>query len=619
MIFKFQQGGTYVPPLVTYTPVMAKQEAAAATTAPKDTEDLTDSDLLKLLDKLDGLPNDMDTIKRALQNFYINKKYSPVQGTSNIASRYIAILAQIRTANFNRKEYDDAFKIVSDNGGINEVAVDERGRLFCMNADQDFRLLRPEELKDNSDYIPLTNSELLKYRARNPELAFNTSILGVVRNGIGINTVTDMINKVVDRLGNNDSEKSGYISTPKGNLITGIKELTTAIASAQQQGVKYNGTVDDLYKYKIVDSNQKSQIANAISYIYSTLPENAKTLLKTKTNDGSAEQCYQLIEKLIASQVDATQKFDITLEASNDGGSGKSKGSSSSRFPKMDPASMVQAGYGQKQMVTIQTASGGQNAIQVPTVKMLITSKEGKSLGPSTLADVAQSGFGGYLDFENTSMGGTMIPYVGQSLVAVDANALHVGYLPMDLEEFERHGNIRPDINLLARYNEAQKYVREHNITEPDEINAVYQEHRLPIIYDEKGDVLPTYRKFGMINGTTFSEAFAEDPTFDDYIHETEDKNIITNTLNIVQKGRTEDTQYQYDEKSWYNSLGIGDYSHVYEGTVFIPVNEDYFMGSAGYNPDVTTEQAAVIEAQQQAAQREEAANRHYVKPDNSL
>ena len=47
------------------------------------------------------------------------------------------------------------------------------------------------------------------------------------------------------------------------------------------------------------------------------------------------------------------------------------------------------------------TKGGMQNGIQVTTVSMPIVSKEGKSMGVGTLSDVAESGFAGYLNFEN--------------------------------------------------------------------------------------------------------------------------------------------------------------------------------------------------------------------------
>jgi hypothetical protein len=77
----------------------------------------------------------------------------------------MSILSKVKIANFNKKEYDNAFELVSKNGGINEYAIDDRGRLFCVNKTGDFKYFSAEELKSNEEYTPLTNSELLYYRA----------------------------------------------------------------------------------------------------------------------------------------------------------------------------------------------------------------------------------------------------------------------------------------------------------------------------------------------------------------------------------------------------------------------------------------------------------------------
>ena len=623
MIFKFKEGGTWIPPLASYQPVTVTDEGGlpVATASNSKSSNLTDKDLIEMMSKLDGLPSDMERLTTMLSNFYIDQQHSPYPNTANIASRYLAALTQMRTANFNKKEYDNAFNIIQQNGGINEVAVDERGYLYCMNAERDFKLIRPEDLKNNQGYQPLTNSELLYLRAYNPDQAFNQSIIGVVQNGIGIKTVTDMIKNIISSLGSSETQQQGYVSVPAGKLINGIKELTQATLKASQEGIKYDGTSQDLYSYDIIDKNSKNQIDMAMAYILNTLPENAKSLLKTKTRNGSDKEVQQLIEILISSQVDSTQRFSLDLEAgpSKDKITASKKGESSSSksaFPGLDPVSLMQAGYGEKQMVTIQTAEGGQNALQIPTVRMPITTKEGKSLGTkATLSDVSESGFAGYLDFENVSMGGTMIPSSGLQDVAVNATALYAGYLPMDVEEYNKTGNIRPDIKMLQRYKEAQAEVKEEQATTPEQINAIYVKHNLPVIYTSNGDVVSTYRKFGIINGTAFDQAFQDNPEFDEYIFETSDQNEIANALSIVQKGRNKEDRLSYDSKSWYNSLGIGDYNHVYKGTIFIPINEDYFTSTAGFGVDITAEQAEAIEAKQQAEPREKAANTYYVNP----
>ena len=249
MIFKFQQGGSTIPPLVSYQPIMITNGGASGTASTagsskssEESSDLTDKDLLKMLKDLDGLPNDMQALTKVLQNFYIDQQYSPSPNTANIASRYLQALQMMRTANFNRKQYDEAFNIVSSNGGINELAINEKGQLICVNKDGDFKYLKPEQLAQTTDYQPVTNSELLRLRAYSPELAGDNRILGVIANGIGIDSVIKYIKDSISNLGTTDTSQQGYISTQQGQIITGIQTLTKAIQTASQNGIKFDGT-----------------------------------------------------------------------------------------------------------------------------------------------------------------------------------------------------------------------------------------------------------------------------------------------------------------------------------------------------------------------------------------
>jgi hypothetical protein len=133
----------------------------------------------------------------------------------------------MRTANFNRKVFDDAKTLVEKNGGINEIAVDSRGYVFCTNSEGDFQLLRPEQVTE-SGYTPVTNSELLRLRAYSPQLANNNKILEVVGNGIGMSTITDHLNTVIKGLGKNESEEDQFARTSSKEIIGGLRAFKEA-------------------------------------------------------------------------------------------------------------------------------------------------------------------------------------------------------------------------------------------------------------------------------------------------------------------------------------------------------------------------------------------------------
>lgn len=616
MILKFQQGGASLAPLVSYNPVIYNETSNASigtdisSSRQGNDSDLTDKDLLKMLDKLDGLPSDMTVLTQQLQNFYIDQSYGLVN-TSNIASKYLQILNQMKIANFNKKEYDSAFEVVSKNGGINEYAISDRGELICMNKNGDFKQLSIEELKSNSEYTPLTNSELLYYRAQSTTLAGRNEILKVVKNGIGIEQVTKLIKDGITNLGSTKESESEYVKVKANQILKGLEDFI----KASKESNNYNENLESLYKGKKLTENQVTQAKEAFNYLWSTLPENAKTLLKLKSDTKDIKGALNLMQQLISSSLDDTSEFILDLEETPSI-SKSEKGSSSKNGFKMDPVSLLQSGYGQKQSIIIQTGSGYNNGIEVKTVRMPIVSKEGKSIGTSaTLDDISTSGFSGYLDFENASMGGVMIPTVGFSNIAINGTALYTGYLPVDLQELSNTGNIKPDIELLGRYKQAQDKISEENVTDPQTINAIYQEFKLPIMFGPNGDVLTNYKKFGIVNAIALEQAFQEDVSYGDYITEIADENVINNAVNIINKNKGEKDRITLDSKSWIDSMIGTDYDRVYKGTVFIPINEDVFTSSVGFGNYPTVSEAITIEAKQQAKERQNAANKSYVNP----
>ena len=618
MIFKFQQGGSAIPPLVSYEPVIitdsGTSEIDTTKESPKESSDLTDKDLLKMLKDLDGLPNDMQVLTETLQNFYIDQQYSPFPNTVNIASRYLQALFLMRTANFNRKQYDNAFNIVSNNGGINELAINERGQLVCVNSDGDFKFLLPEQLKDNPGYAPVYNAELLKMRAYSPELANNNEVLSIVSNGIGMKSILELVSQTITNLGSTTEVDEGFTSTSSKELLNGLKAFQKASLEASKNGQNFDGTVDNLYKGKLLTQSQAEQAEAALRFIYRSLTPNAQTLLKVKASQPTEEGAVQMLGELIQSKITNRTEFTMTIDTPTSKTTDGSPKSGTFNAIKLDPVSLLQAGYGQKQTITILTGEGGQNGIQVPTVSMPIVSKDGQSMGVGTLSDVATSGFAGYLDLENVTMGGVRIDPTGFQNVAVNGTQLYTAYLPIDLEKYSDTGNIRPDIDMLKRLKVAQNEIKEGNITDKNKINQIYQKYKLPAMFDGNGNVLTNYQKFALINGAAIQQAFQENAEVAKWLSETTDENIVNNVLNIIQKGRGKEERIQFNKKNWYNGI-FNSYDHVYKGTIFIPVNEDYFTYSAAMGESLTPGQAQNIEARQQATLREAAANKSYNNP----
>ncbi len=620
MIFKFQQGGT-TPPFVAYQPVIvsdkrttATQEEALAAKATKDSAsgELTSKDLYTMLkEKLKGLPSDVNIAMNQLQQLeQLTQMDFDGSFTQNIESKYLSTLQTMNNLSFSRDQYDKAMETVKSNGGLNEAAIDQYGQVYVTNG-KDFKLMSPEEAKQ-SGWTIVTNQDLLYMRANDASLAGNDKILNVVNNGIGIDKITEYIQKCIQGLGASKSEENLYANVNAGTILKGLNDFKQAVA----QSGNYDATIQDLYSGKLMTKDSAEQAQQALAYIYRSLPNNMKSLLKTRTEGGTDDEALTMIGQLISSKTSPEKSFDLKLEdtALNH----QEKSSKGDKDPhsvdglSMNPVAMLQAGYGQKNEFTIQTAAGASNGIQIPTVQMPIT-KNGEGIGMASLSDVASSDYAGYLDFSNAFMGDVQIPQAGMQNIAIDGTALYTAYLPLDMQYFNETGQKRPDIAMLGRYKQAQNEIRQSGTKDPRQINAIYKNHNLPVMYGPNGDVLTNYIKFGIVNGTALDNAFGDEAKVADYLSETTDKNTIANTLNILNKGRGEKNKVEYDEKSWWDSISpvFNDYTHVYKGTIFMPINDDYFTYSAAAGSKPTTAQAEMIEARQQAANR----TRNYVNP----
>lgn len=620
MIFKFQQGGT-TPPFVAYQPVIvsdkrttATQEEALAAKATKDSAsgELTSKDLYTMLkEKLKGLPSDVNIAMNQLKQLeQLTQMDFDGSFTQNIESKYLSTLQTMNNLSFSREQYDKALDNVKSNGGLNEAAIDQYGQVYVTNG-KDFKLMSPEEAKQ-SGWTIVTNQDLLYMRANDANLAGNDKILNVVNNGIGIDKITEYIQKCIQGLGASKSEENLYANVNAGTILKGLNDFKQAVA----QSGNYDATIQDLYSGKLMTKDSAEQAQQALAYIYRSLPNNMKSLLKTRTEGGTDDEALTMIGQLISSKTSPEKSFDLKLEdtALNH----QEKSSKGDKDPhsidglSMNPVAMLQAGYGQKNEFTIQTAAGASNGIQIPTVQMPIT-KNGEGIGMASLSDVASSDYAGYLDFSNAFMGDVQIPQAGMQNIAIDGTALYTAYLPLDIQYFNETGQKRPDIAMLGRYKQAQNEIRQSGTKDPRQINAIYKNHNLPVMYGPNGDVLTNYIKFGIVNGTALDNAFGDEAKVADYLSETTDKNTIANTLNILNKGRGEKNKVEYDEKSWWDSISpvFNDYTHVYKGTIFMPINDDYFTYSAAAGSKPTTAQAEMIEARQQAANR----TRNYVNP----
>lgn len=599
---KYQAGGGL--PFVGFTPVFATSEGGANTHTPtvkKDKEsknaDLTTKDILELLKDIDGLPSDINAIQTLMSDFVISDKMDPLglDSSSSIAARYMSLIGKIKIAKSNKEWYDKAYERLRSNNALNELAVDSRGSFIGMNREGDFARFTAQQIAsgDVGDYQMLTNSELLNIRANTALAPFDANIIMEAANGIGMDQVTDHINKVIQSLGSDKSQTQVFGDQSK-EVLAGLRQLQHA---AQEVGQDLS--ISQLYEASVFTESQAQQATLALNYLYKTLPTNMQALLFAKA--GSAEGAQQLIKSLVDSKLSKTTKLEFSPKnkPGSSSSSTKKTGNILADGLKLSPAQMLQRGFGERESILIQDKSSGE--IHVEAITMPVTNKGGDPVGATTLEGVATSQYGGLLDFSNASMGGKTIPFEGRRNIAVDGSKIYSMYLPIDQDEFIK-GNIVPDIALIDKVNTINRQIKEKQITDANVINQMYVDAGLPVYLNGDGTVVPQYyRRFGVLNGTALDNAFGKDFVGSDYLKEIDDEDIINGALDIMNYGRSKEDRIEYDAKNFFNFGGLlGEYDSVYQGTIFIPMSNDIFLGIAGSGNTITSTDANNLEAKQQ-------------------
>ena len=572
MIIKFQQGGGL--PLVSYTPVITNQETSTYAQRPAanadDKKDLTTKDLMELLkEAAQALPNEYDLIINNFQDFALG---SPLN-TSTIETRYLSALSSLQKAKFNKELFDESLEIVKSKGALNEFAITAQGDLVCVNNEGDYKIMSPEELEKG--YRPLTNSELLNLRAYSPDLVFNNNILSVIQNGISMEQVTKMIQDIVKELGTSESTKEGYTNIKNKQILDGINILKEAAKNGAWTGDEMS--VDGLYKNKLITKSQAVQAKMALDYLKATLPKNAVTLLKIKS-DGTNKGVDALLAALTTSYVKSSVAFETNLQ--------DNKGNKSISDEKINPAMAFQLDMGTE--TTLPIVAGSTDALALQAYRVPVTTKAGNNIGITTLDKVASdSALGGIFDFSHVTMGDQVLDMASLKNIVIDGSSIFKVYLPYDQTKAAQ-GIIAPNLNYLLLLDKIRREIKEKGATTSEEINAIYQDNNLPPFILPSGEINEQfYKPFGVLNATALSDAFPKNVDLNNNrnFEEIDDDNEINNYWSIL-KG--ENTKEKFDSESWYEF----DYQQMFKGLVYLPLNStDPTLGaySGGDTPSATT------------------------------
>lgn len=577
MIIKLQQGGTSgggMPPFADYTPLVLPYQdpfsaQSKADKASDSSNDLGLKDLLGMIKELDGLPNDAAALAKNLTNLFKRSEATGIPlSSSDIASAYTSYLAQIRRAKFNKEAYDKTYNIVKDNGGLNEIAITNQGYIVAQDKENgQIVQLTPEEARNQQKYQTLTNSNLLAIRAQSPDQIFDNTMLGVVENGIGLETVNKLIKDSIANLGSDEISIDGYTRREKQGITEGIEYLRKAV-SASGMSLEDGMTIEGLYENNLLTKDQAGKVQQALTYVYTMLPQNAKSLLAYKA--GGESQAINLVAQYITSGTSNTTKWSSKMVKDKDGNTLTGGGN---KNIDLDPVKAFILGKGYQQAIPMNM--GNSYTLTVNGRYGVLTDKSGNALGAnSTFEDVTNSAFSGVLDVNNATFGGLKLnTNQGQKILLDSADIIGMD-LPVDQDALNK-GIIRPDLYMLNRLEQADQYIRDNNINDPNQINDVYSQYDLPPKYLDNGALnQQQYRRFARLSGIAEETALPEDGDLDDTVVAIDDENERTSVEQVLK-------QKDKDYTMGGGFFGWGA-TELYRGAIYIPVRENLITASLG-------------------------------------
>ena len=578
-ILKLQSGDSL--PFVDNMPFQGAARSTASESNGSDSDSSSgkgDNDvglktLLNLVKELDGLPVDTTLVAQSIKEMY-NEASLYNNGhisTDDLVTTYLSALQKIKVAKFNEAQFNTAQKEVTEKGGLHEIAIDEHGRLFVQDVEsgamnkmtiEEFKQLKDEE---PNKYEALTNSNLLYYRAHSPQFAFNNDILRVVSNGIGEKQVTELLLQVANNMGKDVLQQEGYSQKNSEAITRGMGELQEAYT----QGMTVNG----LYKQEYLSEDQNAQIAAALKYLWSSLPENAKVFLKYKS-DGSESGAVGLMSDLLFSRNNYKQEFRQNLTKHPDSNSDDNK----SDKIELDPVKAMILGMGYQKEVTLNTGSSYE--AHILGNYSVLTNESGNPLGEYTsLREVSNGAFAPSLDLNNATFGGARIETLNRAylnnadIVAMD--------LPIDVAYYQQTGTLRPDINLMNKIEELHVAMKQGRIDKNDAsaVNAECKRIGLPPMYaslDENG--IPQlnanyFARFARIDGIVDERALESGQNVDNTVRSAT-SNKRQNFKEYMAKA---DKSYALSD----GFLGMGA-DNLYEGAIYIPIRRDLIAASLG-------------------------------------
>lgn len=410
-------------------------------------------------------------------------------------------------------------------------------------------------------------------------------------------SVTKMIQDSIGNLGTTSESNEGFARTQASQLINGLQEFM----NAQQQSGNYNATIDNLYKGKFLTKSQAMQAQAALNYIYTTLPANAKTLLKTKTQNGTDAEAVQLVQTLINSKLSSTADFSLDLD--DPSSSSKNKNSAGDGLDA-DLVTLIQASHGGHDTVYQLNNKSGIGMTVQGTAYEQVKDTKGNHIGRTSMENLLNES--GLRSIINADSG----VYFGNQKVDLDS-LLNITYDGKGLLRVNLpvRSDGSPNFDLLEEYSNAQAEFLLSPQTDEDRLRIFGDTEKYPglsSLIKPTGELdMDKFAPFIVASGMTTDGMVEIDKKQNKFITEVKQSPELVQQLKTsLATGSGKETQYpdidEYDWTEWLMPEFINSYDHIFKGNIYIPLNMNKAAAALGGNQTIDTNTGQMLEKEYQ-------------------
>lgn len=537
-IKSMQSGGIVYTPFIPNSGEVQQQQATPNNESKEKITGTLKKEIIDLL-KENGLQNDVDTTLNAASSFLqqasMLSNFTAFGGNNEDFSlaQLMQVQSLVNRTKRNKETYDEASKILSKENAWSDVAIDTKGYIYALNENGALEKIKATQYAENRDkYQALDYGSLMGLREKDPNLAYNLSILTDAGSAIGLQTISDYLVGIVKDFGL--ESETGYIKKIPQNVQDGLQALIA------------NGP-DGIYK--ATSETEIKDINAAISYLNDSLNPRMKATIDahnaSEGRDASSRGRLKFIYDVITNHTDTKVSVDFDKTAS-DVTSGKG-GSEKTVQESLAHAYATGSGLGETQTVQITPYNTGTTILAQGHIVGPIVNNNKQPIGTTSLQQLLQQAepLRAVVDAQSVTFGDQLLNPNSYEKIMYDGNSqMYRVWLPTK----EVNGRITVDFDTQQMADQLMNQIKNSGIVDNTMIRDLVEQEFPNATWDPNLKII----KFKTSKPFMVFGAYASGKEFDG----------LSDSKYVWNLSRDEGKQI----KQKYNNLM--EYSNIYGGKV---------------------------------------------------